>query len=1334
MFRSSLKVFLVLTMVALAAVLGFAALRLRGPEESLREAQAALDRGEYARSITVLDLAERSHSLQRDPSKQVRLHRMRFTANMELQNLPAALRDLEQLLQLPGARTMELELEHIRLLAAVGQGEAAGREAQAFLQRHPGHGRARELAGEALQSLYREELGLVFATVDRDLGSSGAQAARAAMLAYLYRPDGDLEVEHGRNRLQAIYRDKPSLAAGWPSLAQRLLQLRQRIQTSLGHFQAALESDGEPVAAMRGLSLSLDQSARIEDLLLLCESYRHRFQHAYVHEAGAAATWALLRSGAPAAALAAALRWLPQGSVTATSDPLQFGPGTNDLLLARYAAARTLGERPPLEKLAADVRAIEALGPKTGVVNALVHGTLNHLRGEHEKTDRTLRWGLQQLLQRPVPLGQLDLVADIVSLRLQAMASRAVPEADQLVVFSDWQKGRPGDMQPRLALAEFQRQRGRPAAGLQVLEDAALTAPDDAELFAQKVRLAAAAWSDTDQSGERLLLQCLQHGDNALDVPNALAYVHIAEVALARGIGPVALAAARRASDKFPNQPLPRLLEAKAELLLGHHETAASVAAELLKQVPDHADAAAVLLAALRQRGAVTLPHLKLLVPACAPSTAMSAELLRAALADHPHNSRQLVPTGLGASQPVEILMLSAAAVARSGDAAAALPWLDAVQNNLAEARDDDRAAFVAGTTAWLVAAAPAATDELLANAADTRLQAASPLPPVAADTLWSAVAELAPTHPATAYRLASTALVVAEATQRNGRQHAQAARLAMRLGRVRRALDHAMAALPFGDDAEAPELLTLLCVADQRLERAQQAYRLVGQPTRAALAARMGRIAEAKALATAALAADPADLEASILLQLLDPASNGDDLQWSDPASRQPWLDLLCLLAERGLGRAALAPAAALATSRPASARAQLLLARAHADAGHAEAAFGIYRQLQAGGRTSMPHWRELALAQFRHGLPLPQDLVEALARGIGQQLAAAPPLARAVTTKQTADFIAKSGNAQLADQLRSEQWLLPGSPMPTLTEVIGLHQRGRRLDALRLYERLQPTLRGEEAVRCRRQQAAVLRELILAGGKDAMTALRSAHGLLATGTVHGGLLHALLQLSKQGVIPAFEPAILEKLLRSHLQLVASGEDDDAWLMPTLHDLLASKGLDPILELVERELTKHPTQWALWRCRAELRCRRGEPAVAIPELRRIASHRDDPRVNLDVLVLAGAYLQWQPGDADTFAKQPATLQDSPRGQLARGLWLLHLGRPDEATGPLSKAEPQADGLHLQALALAHLQARPKDGLGRERAVAALQKLSQDYASSARARYAGSFVRQLASH
>jgi len=1333
MFRSSLKVFLVLTLVALAAVLGFAALRLRGPEEQLREAQAALDRGEFARSITVLDLAERSHSLQRDPSKQVRLHQLRFTANLQLENLPAALRDLEQLLRLPGAATTELELEHVRLLAAVGKGEAASHEVHAFLQRHPNDGRARELAGEALQSQYRDELGQVFAAVDRDLGPGGAQAARAAMLAYLYRPDGDLEVEQGRNRLQATYLARPSLAGGWPGLAQRLLQLRLRIQESLQHFQAALEADGEPVAAMRGLSLSLDQSARTADLLLLCESYRHRFQHAYVHEAGAAATWALLRRGAPEAALATALRWLPQGSVTASSDPEQFGPGTLDLLLARYAAARALGERAPLEKLAADVRAIEALGPKTGAVNALVHGTLNSLRGEHEKADRTLRWALQQLLQRPVPLGQIELVPYIVALRQKAMADRGVNESDQLPLFSDWQKGRPGDLQPRLALAEFQRERGRPAAGLLVLEEASAAAPDDADLFVAKVRLAAEAWRDSDLSGERLLLQCLQHGEKALEAPNALAYLHVAEVALARGVGPVALAAARRAIDKFPNQVLPRLLEARAELLLGRHEAAAEVAAELLKKVPDEAEAAAILVAALRAGKSPTHAHLDALLPASAPSPAMAAELLRAALVDQPQHAVRFIPADLAPSQPAELLLLAAAAYARAGDAAAALPWLDAVQKNLMEAPDDDRVAFLVATAAWLLAAAPQQPDSALANAAGLRLQAAAPLPAAAANTLWAAADELGPSHPMTAYHLAVTAMEAAEASLRSGQHHAQAARLALRLGKVRRAVDHAMAALPFGEDPEVPELLALLCLADQRLERAQQAYRLVEQPTRAALAARMGRLAEATNLANAALAADPADLEASLLVQLLDPQSTGDDLQWSDVASRQPLLDLLSLLAERGLGRTALAPAAALAASRPGSARAQLLLARAHADAGHAAAAFGIYRQLQAVGAVSPSHWREVALAQFRCGLPLEQDLVEALARGIGQNLAQAPPVARAVATAQTADFIAKSGNHALADQLRSEQWHLSSAPLPTLAEVEGLRQRGRKLDALRLFERLQPGLRGEAAVRCRQQTAEVARELILAGGKDAVTALRSAHNLLATGSAFGGMLHALLDASNRGLIPAFEPPFQQKLLRSHLQLVASGQDHDTYLTPTVQLLVASEGLDGVLERLERELHKFPTQWALWRSRAELRCRRGEPGPAIEELRRIGSHLRDPRVALDILVLAGAWMHWQPDDGATLAGLPQPLQASPRGQLARGLWLLHLGRPDEAVGPLGKAEAQTDGLHLQALALANLQARPKDGLGRERAVAALQKLSQDYSSSARARYAGSFVRQLAS-
>ena len=205
MFRRSLRVFVVVALVGLVATVGYAIGKFRGPEEALAEAQAYYDRGEYQATVDVLDHAERSPSLQRDPSKRTRLLRLRYAANTRLGNHPYALRDVEALVAAPGEHGEDLLLDHIRLLAKVGRGEDALQRARAFLTTHPDHGRGLELAGEACQTTYRDELRTTVAAVVADVGALAGKAARTALLSYVYRPEGDPAVGQGLEALRRHY-------------------------------------------------------------------------------------------------------------------------------------------------------------------------------------------------------------------------------------------------------------------------------------------------------------------------------------------------------------------------------------------------------------------------------------------------------------------------------------------------------------------------------------------------------------------------------------------------------------------------------------------------------------------------------------------------------------------------------------------------------------------------------------------------------------------------------------------------------------------------------------------------------------------------------------------------------------------------------------------------------------------------------------------------------------------------------------------------------------------------------------------------------------------------
>ncbi|MBL8724735.1 MAG: bacterial transcriptional activator domain-containing protein [Planctomycetes bacterium] len=1325
MLRRSLQVFVALSLVALAVVLGYAALRLRGPEEMLREAQACYDRGEYARTVVVLDHGARSHSLSRDPSKLARLYRLRHAAQLQLDNAPAALQDLERLLSVSGSPDTELALEHVRLLAVVGRGQDALVEAKALLAREPENGRAMELAGEALQSVYRDELAAVFAAVDRDHGLGRSGPARAALLAYLYRPDPDVEVGRGLSALAEIYAARPAVAANWPVLQRRLVALRELVQTSLRWFRDALERPGQPVAAMRGLAWSLRQAARHDDLFALCEIYRRRFDHRYVFEAGAAAAWAMVDQGQPEAALAASLRWLPAGSVAKTTPANQFPPEVGDLLLARFAAARSLENATALDTLASDVRALEAIGVATGPVNALVHGTLNGLRKQPAQAEKTLRWGLYQLLRGPTPLGQVDLAPSIAELRVQALADSGSGEADQLAVFGEWQRGRPGDPQPLRALAAFQLRQRRGGAALAALDEAAVHGSEDEAAFGLRLRAAELVLRDAGQDGASLLAQCLQRKTATPEVTDPLGFVLCTEAALASGVAPVALAAARRAAERFPERALPRRLEAAAWLAAGQPAEAAQRLRSLCTADPSDEASAELLLRAVRAGAPVGRDDLPRLMTTLAPRPELTAELLRAAIADAAPHALGLVPAELPPTN-LELQVLAAHAAALANDTASAHRLLTKAAPALATAPPAQRAAFAAALAAAMVAGS-AEPDANLARRTHQGLLAAEPLPETAAAPLRAAAERLAAARPATAYRFAAAALACAAPEARDGALHALAGDLALQLGELQQARQHGAAAVAFADGRGAAENLALLELALGRPERAAQVYRLTTAATRPGLALRLQDRTQALALAEQAVATDRADLLAHVVLQLCGATSLCPDLVVGDDAQRQTLAELVALLEHRGAGKAAEPLALQLVAAHPGAASAQLLLARAHLEAGRPAAALAVYSALQTAGQGAPLLWRELAVAATHPRFPvtLGDTLTMALARAVATGGVADSPLARATSMQLAARHVARLGNLPLADQLDANRWLeFPSVLPPSIFELTALAARGRPRDAFWILVRRLPEVAGGDTDLAARLLGRLATDLLGKGGDDAKGVREAVQPWLVAAEPFGDLLHLL----PNELASAPDAQVRQRLTR-HLELVASGRDDEQQLPRTMSVLVARFGPNAAIAALDQAIAAHPTQMALWQARAELLVERGEAATAIPALRAALQHAETPLRVLDLCVLVASSGGATPADRQAFGRLPEWLVATRRGQLAKGLLELRAGRAEAAVAALQGAEPRADGLHLQALALAQLQTKDPDAS--QRAAASFQKLAADYPSSSRARYAGSFARQL---
>ena len=245
--RRSLQVLLVLAFLALLSVVVYSLAGLSGPATALAEAEEHYQARQFTAAISVLDLLEaRSVSLRRDPELRRRLLHLRYRAHRDQGNYRKALDGLEELLRASGGDDRELLLDRVWLLLLSERTDDGLAQAQSILAADPFSGRAAELAGEACQALYQQELRAISVSLNRDLTAEVRNRALRAMQDYLYRPNGDPEVMGGLRRFHEIMDPMLLGRARHDTDDLKLGAVRQRIQQALGYFRLSLELAGDP--------------------------------------------------------------------------------------------------------------------------------------------------------------------------------------------------------------------------------------------------------------------------------------------------------------------------------------------------------------------------------------------------------------------------------------------------------------------------------------------------------------------------------------------------------------------------------------------------------------------------------------------------------------------------------------------------------------------------------------------------------------------------------------------------------------------------------------------------------------------------------------------------------------------------------------------------------------------------------------------------------------------------------------------------------------------------------------------------------------------------------
>lgn len=1312
MLRRTLLIFFGFVCLGLVLTLGYALLGFSGPKTALQNAQQAFATGRYSEAVRILDTAERDLGPAGHNDLRRQILEVRYRAHLALDNKTLALADLNRLVESHAPDEPGLALERYTLLVQSGKAEEAYRQALGFLDKHPDHGRATELAGEAAQVVYQERIAKLVQELRAKLAAEVYRDVLEALLPVLYRAADDPLALRGRQRFQEIlYQNRPEDAVTGRYDAE-IDAIRTWTAKAQAHFRRTLELPGQPVAAYSGLAFALRQGRRFDDLQALAEIYLRRFDHSWRTLAALDLGALHLDQGREDALLELVQRVAPVDRLVDLAREGRLLPEARRMLLGQAEVLWRRKDAAQLARLVAAAWNIQGkrmldLMPEVQAMAALDQD----LAGHPAQVADHLWWYVQDASVQAPPRGPIDAFHWAMDRRLRALEASGAPQARLDEHFALWIKVRPARPEAflyrarqQVALGHFGPAKMDASRGLQ------LAGQDEAAL---RVRAEASekAAAQSGQGAEALLAQCLTLGrDTPEDVSDDVLLLATGELALERGHAWIALGCARRAARLFNWARWPRLLQARAATRMAAHDEAARALETLLQFHPGDAEALPLLRAARRATGQSEDDLTLDLLLQGGFDPWIARRMLEALLARGELGPAQLLGANLLARKPAEAvgLLRVADVLARSGAREAALALLQQIPvvfpedlTSAGEAALRYAALLAEGGAPEPVAVAAIAARELLRDR------------PARLVDLAEILAERR--QPEAAYRVLEPALDGPVAAPfRNGRVFLLAGTLALAAGRDAAAERHLTAACTFADGRAAALPLAALLALGNRIEEAREVFRgvKVTDFAGAAVAARLRLGALAQPFLEAHLRDAPTDVAALALRALLAPGTEGSGLHEEIRvlATREPelLLDVLTLPAIAGLAPRAVALARALDERMAPQATSRFLLARALAAANERipalETLTGVLL-LQPGYVAAYDEMLHILERSDPARLADPY-LVHELHRIVQESGKLATPRMVAVATRGVAEMIlVGQGDVDSAVQLLGNLWVIsPEASRAGVQEVETLILAGKVEAARQLLAFLEAKVpeAGRSAFYAEYTRLA---RAILARTPDDATRQRLLERAEASRTqygAYGSLVHLIVDLATPAASGLRRPndaaAVAARnreiaLLRAHLDLFAAGKDPDSvTAVQSLERLARREGRAPVLARLHATLARDPSLVGLWILRARLLDQDGQTPRALRELRAVAGYLPDPALLTEVARIGAESGLSLPSDEDALARALAPAQaDLPAVRYARGLLALRGARYALAEELLAGTEPRADGSHLYFRALANL-------------------------------------------
>lgn len=586
MLRHSLTVLVLLFLLGLVMILGYAVWNREASTDALAEASALLDEDRAAEALRLLNHTERTLGPNGDTELRRRLYELRYQAHERAGNQRYALRDIGLLQRAFGKPPADAQrsyaLARIRLLLGLGRTDPedwdrALDQARAELSEHRGDHELRELTGQILQALYRRDLSeLVSIDLPLLLPSEDLDRAVEAIRNHVFRELTDPEGMRQRDILENILRIHVADPRELANLLSRTAAIRERILETSEHYRFALRGTQPAYAALQGYCGQLLRSDRADEAAALSWLYLLRFPRRFGSVfAVSRALESFIAIGNVAQACRVGAYWLEKNPIDEVVEKRRLNKTYLDAYLLYVRALHRQKDDVAIDTL------VTQLMKHNKRYNALfwpdmnwIFGLLSDLRKDVDGLERSLADFCKAYAWSQVsrPGGQVDWYREALQLRYDAARERG-NDARVDAVLEEWIKSRPKDVEARLTRAQRLLERQEVLLCVSdanvVINSIEATSAEREDALRLRLEARNRQFAAEGRDARSILATLIRDDGSSIVVPDPVLHIGVAELALDAGLQKIARRSIRAAAETLQWSSTLRLLQARDALARG---------------------------------------------------------------------------------------------------------------------------------------------------------------------------------------------------------------------------------------------------------------------------------------------------------------------------------------------------------------------------------------------------------------------------------------------------------------------------------------------------------------------------------------------------------------------------------------------------------------------------------------------------------------------------------------------------------------------------------------------------------------------------------------------